>query len=532
MIRRLKKDNSVLIGADMGTGKTLVAVEMIRHLPPAPRVLYIAPNNTHNQVIETVAEQFPSLEGSPYLRKVGTPRADPESWQQILAKKPGVYVIGWEAMHGVVPRDIRLKHTAKGKKDPDVTVKAITECMKTGLVPPWNKAGTWDMVVLDESHRVQNPHSLNKKIVKQIKSIYRVAMSGTPSGNKPEGLWSTLNWLWPDEYPSFTRWKDFYMEFEERVIGRGMTVRTIVGEAAPGATWLDIPNAIRVRLEDIGVHLPDVIERRVYVPMTTEQRKVYDDFEKQAMAWIDEQPYAAPLPIEKRIRLRQASLGPLKVIKKTKRKELWIDQGDVHKDLVTVLDDEGKEYTGRAVKVLDALGYSSLVLFEYEEDQFEFQEKAEHHKVQAIREIIADLPPGAPVLVFTHSARWAHLAHGLLSKAKLGEVRAWTGELNQSQRDELKLAFGKSVRILIAVIPAVAEGIDGWQNVCRYEIWASKAENALLNEQAKARLHRPGQKSPVQRWLIHSENSIDDGVEERLNIRGRRLMTMYRDDLK
>jgi SNF2 family DNA or RNA helicase len=533
MIRRMKRDKSLLIGADMGTGKTLAAVEIFRSLKPPQRILVIAPVNVHNQWIETAGEQFPSLVGSPFLRKVGTHKKDPDGWQAITTKKPGVFIIGWEAMRGDLPAATRRANTTKDKKNPNITVAAVQQGMREGHIPPWNKAGTWDLVVLDESHRIQNRHSLNKKVVSQIKAERKLALSGTPSST-PEGLWSTLNWLWPKIYTSFTRWADQYLLFEEKVIGRGQTIRAIVGEAFPGEAWRDVPNAIRVRLEDIGVHLPEVIERTVYVPMGPEQRRIYEELEDQALAWIDEQPYAVPLPIVQRIRLRQASLGELKVVDSTKRKELWVLRRDVGKARVTVADSDYNEYTGRVVKVLENEEDSDVVLalFEYETKEFVFREKVKNYKIQVIEDIIQDLPDGEPVLVFTHSAQWTRKAAHHLSKARLGEVRAWTGDLTAKQREELKGEFGKSVRVMIAVIPAVAEGIDGWQNVCRFEIWASKSDTGLLNEQAKGRLNRPGQKSTVQRWLIHSENSIDDGVEERLAMRRKQMNAMYGDSKK
>jgi len=437
-------------------------------------------------------------------------------------------------MRGDLPVDIRRAHTTKAKKNPDITVEAIKQGMKDGHIPPWNRAGKWDLVVLDESHRIQNRYSLNKKVVAQIKADRKVAMSGTPAGNKPEGLWSTINWLWPRLYSSFTRWTEQYMVFEEKKIGRDQVVKVIVGEGKPGEAWRDLPNAVRVRLEDIGVHLPEVIERTVYVSMGREQRRIYEELEDQALAWIDEQPYAVPLPIVQRTRLRQASLGELKVVDSTKRKELWALRRDVGKTRVTLADEDYNEYTGRVVKVLtdEDGGQVVPVLFEYETKEFVFREKVTNHKIQAIEDIIGDLPEGEPVLVFTHSAQWARKAAYELSRARLGEVRAWTGDLTPKQRETLKGEFGKSVRVMVAVIQAVAEGIDGWQGVCRYEIWASKSDTGLLNEQAKARLHRPGQKSPVQRWLVHSENSIDDGVEERLAVRRRQMKAMYGDNKK
>lgn len=556
----MSKDTSVLDGSEMGTGKTLVAVERVRELGLCriPRVLVIAPVNTHRQWQASFAEQYPALADNPdMLRIISTPKTDPESWALLTKRKPGVFIIGWEAMRGSAPysikvitqdasdrteaaaevirdakRILRLKRPTEERKaqaradiakatkllkiDPHetqtikgavpegwvpadkggasraygemygtgktLTSQAMKAAMKHGDVPPWSRTGTWDLVIADESHRLQRKSSGNKLAIKLIKADAKHASSGTASGNRQKGLWSTLNWLWPHKYRSFWDWAEQWLVIEDQRIGGDKTVQVVLGEKYPGSTWTDIPCVVRWRLESVADQLPDVIERVVDVPMGRAQREVYDEFESQALAWIDEHPVAEPLPLTQRIRLRQASLGTLRI---------------------SGFKDDGKP-------------------------DIDFLKTGPQPKVDVIREILEDLPEDEPMLVFTHSAKWADMAASLLD-GKVGVVRSWTGALSQPKREELKMAFGKEVRVIVAVIPAIGEGVDGLQHVCRCEVWASMSDDGLLNEQAKKRLQRPGQTQKVQRWLLHSERSIDQDIDVHLRQRLAEMKVLYRD---
>lgn len=512
-LRVLGSSTSGLDASEMGTGKTLVATRRVSLLDTngrAPRVLIVAPVNTHDQWIASFASEYPSLVGSPNLRIVGTHKNDEEGWRMMTGRLPGVYVIGWEAMRGLTPMSVKLVSEDDPKKTMSMsgpvpegwvkasksgasrgygdlcesgklTVQAVREAMRCGDVPPWHRTGTWDLVIADESHRIQNRHSSNRRVLNLIETTSKLALSGTPAGNKPQGLWATLNWLWPKRYRSFWDWAGLYLIIQEKHISRYDTVQEIVGEKHPGSTFTDIPCVVRWRTQEVADHLPEVIERIVPVVMGPKQRKIYDDFERDAFSWLDDQPVMTDLPITQRIRLRQAALGQIKATKKN------ADKLDI-----------------------------------------DFTKTGDQPKISAIKEILSDLPDNEPVLIFTHSAKWAVMFAESLDK-DFGPARAWTGALSKPQRDALKEAFGSSVRIVVAQVASIAEGVDGLQFVCRCEIWASPSEDGLINEQAKARLHRPGQKQIVQRWLLQSKDSIDTDVDASLRNRRAQMRAMYRD---
>lgn len=499
-LRVFSRSTGSLDGSDLGTGKTLVAVERLRQIPArrgGHRVLVVAPVNTHLQWKAAFAEQYPSLDGSAHLRIIGTHRTDTESWEMIQKKAPGVYIIGWEAMRGMIGEELRRESNSRGTDK--LTVAAVKSGMKQGKIPPWHRSGTWDLVIADEVHRITRRDSANALVLKKIESVHRHGASATFAGNRIDGAWSVLNWLWKDQYRNFWEWAEAFLEIEEEKIygagGQEITKRKIVGEKDPGSTWLDVPCKIRHRVEDVRKELPDVIERTVTVPMTDEQLRIYNEFDAEYTAWVARHNpetreqllrlITTPSGIERRTRLRQAALGTLVVASEDPKMELGY-----HPD-------------------------------------------APCPKVDAIREILADLPADEPVIVWSHSRKWITMAADRLKKAKVGPVRTWTGLTTPKNRQIYKETLGSGCRVMICQIQAVAEGVDGLQRSCAAEIWASVMDgDVVANVQAEGRLNRDGQKRPVQRWHLHSENSIDTDINLTLALREYQLGQFYRDHQK
>jgi len=54
-------------------------------------------------------------------------------------------------------------------------------------------------VVSDEAHAIKNRRAKRTTAVKAIRSRFRIALTGTPITNKPDDLWSILDWLFPGE---------------------------------------------------------------------------------------------------------------------------------------------------------------------------------------------------------------------------------------------------------------------------------------------------------------------------------------------
>lgn len=527
------RSEAVLDASEMGCGKSLTAAMWIPELGLRnPRILIVAPKRTLRQWRALLWRQFPSLRERDLVHIASSPSVTPGVWQRITRKQPGVFITSWYSVRGIVPKEVPVikdepprVNLAKGKKSqlyvrperfsapgpvpegyllaPEarasrgyrdmydgqkLTVKAIREAMRCRDVPPWGRAGTWDLVIADEAHRMcADRNSLQSLVMrKMIKSVRRMALSGTPAGGKPENIWPLLNFLWPDLYRSRWDFIQWYFIVEEKVISRsGKTANDIIGEKNPGELWGDIPCVVRHRLADVEKQLPPVVERTIEIPMSQEQARIYGEFERECEAWLEGQSYSTPLPITQRIRLRQAALGVL---------------------------------TARRARIDP---------FDPAKEEFDFKRTAECPKIDAIAELISDLPEGQPLVVYTHSSKWAKLAVEKLAKHR--PTALWGGGLTVRQEERLRQRIQGEPLVLVAVIAAVAEGVDELQHACHHEVWASRDESLLLNTQAQGRLHRSGQKKTVQRWVLASEGTVDVTIDTTLYLRNKMLQGMYRD---
>src|SRR5690606_358226 len=170
----------------------------------------------------------------------------------------------------------------------------------------WGPTGQWDLVIADEVHRACNRKSATWKTLCTLNAKRKLALSGTPAGNKIEGFWAVLHWLWPAEHPFFWPWVSKYCLTElDPHAGR-----KVVAEMEPGAIVKSIPSYTRRTLDEVAKDLPEVIERKVMVDLKGgAQKKAYEELEDQAFTWLEGQPLHTPVPITMSMRLRQIALG-------------------------------------------------------------------------------------------------------------------------------------------------------------------------------------------------------------------------------
>ena len=319
----------------------------------------------------------------------------------------------------------------------------------------WHKF-TPDIVLVDECHFAQNRQSKSFKVLKTLKAKYKLSMSGTPFGNKFEGFWAVTRFLWPDDSivdRSFWKWVEKWAVTKYNPFSSV----EVVGEKQPGAFANTLPCYVRLEPD----YTIDVVEEVRYVDLVPAQRKVYEKFQRDLVVWLKENPLVAEVPIAARIRLRQMTLA------------------------VPNLTEEGEVY---------------------------FEDDAVSTKYQALLEIIED-NPDEKMLLLTDSQKYARIVTKRLN-AKLGEGSAfeWSGNANQKQREEAKQSFmNGSLRFIVAVIPAIAEGVDGLQDACRTVVWLSHSDSNILNQQVLDRVRRRGQKQVVRVYDIVARDTYDEG---------------------
>lgn len=328
-----------------------------------------------------------------------------------------------------------------------------------------------DMVIGDEIHEIQNKGGSSQNIlIGKIDSEYRIGLSGTAAGNKVEGLFGVISWLWPKRYKSYWNWlKENFL-----LVGSGYALKP-VRERWTGKVTGDLPFYVR-RLKDdhYGDMIPKPLPMKtVEVTMTDEQRRIYDEFEANAGVWLDEEDESAgfmysPFSIVKMMRLREIALGT-----------------------PTMYEDEKGDYRPR------------------------FEDHAESTKMEELIDII-DSRPDEPFVVYTHSKKFISYAVNRLEEIGI-KARAFTGDLNYKQKRKLIDTLGDDYQVLIATQASVGTGTDGLQHKASKLVWLSRDVKVSVNTQARDRLYRPGQKEAIERWEIVAKNSKDLDTNEHLD---------------
>lgn len=317
----------------------------------------------------------------------------------------------------------------------------------------WSKIKP-DLALVDECHFAQNRKSKSFTALKTLDAGFKLSMSGTPFGNNFEGFWAVTRWLWKDTNivnKSFWKWVEQYAKTDYSPFA-GVE---IVGERNPGQFANSLPCYIRLKPK----HNLEVVQEIRYVDLTPAQRKIYDKFERDLVVWLEENPMVAEVPIAARIRLRQITLA------------------------VPSIAPDGGVY---------------------------FEDNAVSTKYKALQEILEDNPDDS-VLILTDSQKYAKMVTNRLN-AKHEVAFEWSGEANQKQREAAKQRFlSGEIKYIVAVIPAIAEGVDGLQDVCSTVVWLSHSDSNLMNQQVLDRIRRRGQKEAVKVYDIIARDTYDEG---------------------
>lgn len=372
----------------------------------------------------------------------------------------GVFFIGWSLMTA------RNKHKKKDARTGKMVSAPDTHAFGGTL---------FDILIADEVHRACNYKSLNSKVLCRIRAKRRLALSATPAGNLPISIFGALKFLWPRRYTSFTRFADFFFKSQYNPYSDTGYGKLYGEEKQPGRVRVTTPCWVSVTRQEALPDLPDVDIRRVAATMTRDQKRIYKQWQDKAIAWLDDHPVAVNLPVTLDMRLQQVTLAQPIVM-----------------DMTT-----------------SAGGVREVVAFDRD---------SKSGKIDALLDILQDLGDER-VIVFTHSRKFLVPLRWRLEKAgyRVEQVSGDDHEGWRTFRDD------HGVQILLAVVSAIAEGVDGLQTDCHTEIWLSRDSSLVINEQAQGRLHRSGQERGVVRYLVQCPGTIDDTVVGRLAERHRAL---------
>ena len=434
-VAAIRDGGGALLAWEPGCGKTYGAIWTTQKLSAARRVIIVCPK----RVIPSWQASIKTITGQGAKVLSRTTKAGRANIEDMLAGEDGWWVINFELL-------VSLGKAVDAGKWPNAS----------------SSRKPFDMVVVDEVHRIANHRTQSFRAVKSLKSQYRLGLSGTPAGNKPVNIYGVLKFLNPNSVDrSFYRFADEFFVSEFNPFAASRYARIYGGEKTPGALRSSMgDNWSAMRGSEVFGDLPPVNVQRVTCGMGREQKRMYREFVDHRLAVMDGGASVASSAAVLDGRLRQITLGPLKIVG----------------------------------------------------DNVEFEERGSS-KIDATLDILSDLPSDERVILWCHSRKFMTPLRKRLADAGYQSV-----ELSSDYHGEWRRFLEPDgPRVLCAVIAAAAEGIDGLQNVCNSEIWLSEDNSVILNLQASARLNRKGQTKRVNRFLLQCEGTVDvTAVEPRL----------------
>lgn len=313
----------------------------------------------------------------------------------------------------------------------------------------------FDLVVLDEAHKVRKPTTAQFKGLKEFLDVHDqsrvLAMTGSPIVNSPDDLFSLLALTRPNEFPLRNR-NEFIRE-HCYVIPRRYGMK-VIGVRDPVKLQAIIKSfSIQRMKKEVLPFLPDKYYRVVNLEMDPEQREAYDRARDELLIELDNgETIKSPSVLALLTRLRQLNLDP---------RMLGLTRPSTKTDFL--------------VELLDELGDQKLVVF----STFEIY-----------------------INLLSRDLTTAHIPHVVITGKTPTEDRMVN--VKKFQEDP-------NIKIILGTMQTMGEGITltAASNVILMDRWWSPT----VNDQAVDRLHRIGQKNSVQVVLPLIKDSIDQSMD-------------------
>ena len=468
--------------SEMGSFKTTTAEWLLelktKHIPN-PRVLIVTTKTGKGPYLESLWEVLPEWDiftvSTTKNQLVLGSRVTPWDVQlpNPLYMRPVVVLAHYNCFTNKAcqPQQVQEMHTLpNGKKvkrpvlNEDGTIQ-----MK---IPRLNELMTkhWDLIIVDEAHRMKNMDAQWTRNLKKLKAPYRHIMTGTGFVNNPSEIWSLLNFVWPKEFTSYWKFREYFCEENDwsgyrKIVGikpwREQEFKELVRKVGVRRTMLEC-------FPDIAEPMETVIP----VGLSKIQEKMYiETLENLYTLDAKGTPLHSPGVLAMLTRLRQITVATPEVIG-----DEWND--DLQRRVIKIKLIDHSSKLDAAMEVIEGLEWDSD-----RKDQ---------------------------VVVFSAFREPLDLLHERLDKKDI-PVLHMKAEMNEKQRFALWNKDGpwwnKEAQVFLTTLALGAESIN--LSAAHRAIFLDQEWSPAKNKQAIGRVYRPGQTGATQLIYIRAENTVD-----------------------
>lgn len=264
-----------IIGDEMGLGKTVQVAAFLAGLHYSGMLkkrpaLIVCPATVMSQWVTELHQWWPPLRVA-ILHSIGTGmsgggRVEPESDSEDESKLAESKV----AANRLLRSMFETGHVT-------VTTYSGIKVYSKYILPK-----VWSYCCLDEGHKIRNPNSEVSLNCKQIKTHYRLILSGTPIQNNLIELWSLFDFVFPGKLgtlPVFQNQFSIPINVGGYANATNIQVQTAY-KCAVVLRNLIAPYLLRRMKNDVATDLPKKTEKVLFCKLTKAQKEAYTTFLK------------------------------------------------------------------------------------------------------------------------------------------------------------------------------------------------------------------------------------------------------------
>jgi non-specific serine/threonine protein kinase len=183
-------------------------------------------------------------------------------------------------VHPSIAEKDEMNSLAQNPTDKLNDVDAVLTSYGMLLRQEWLLDVHWNVIVLDEAQAIKNSGTRQTKIVKQLRSDSRIALTGTPVENRLSDLWSLFDFLCPGLLGGRTKFKNFVKSLESRTADQYAPLRRLVS-----------PYILRRLKTDKSViaDLPEKTEVTAFCSLSKRQAVLYKKLVNEMARGLDDQ---------------------------------------------------------------------------------------------------------------------------------------------------------------------------------------------------------------------------------------------------
>ena len=268
-----------IIGDEMGLGKTIQAISFVAGLHYSKKldkpVIVVCPATVMKQWVNEFHRWWPALRvsilhgsGSGMLDTRREDRMEREMELQKYGDYDETLTKAGKAAKSIVERVKRDGHVL-------VTTYSGLQTYSEFLIPT-----EWECAILDEGHKIRNPHTSITIHCKELRTPNRIILSGTPMQNNLTELWSLFDFVFPMRLGTLVNFRNQF-EFPIKQGGYANATNLAFETAVRCAETLKdavSPYLLQRFKVDVAADLPQKKEQVLFCKLTRQQRQAYENF--------------------------------------------------------------------------------------------------------------------------------------------------------------------------------------------------------------------------------------------------------------